>query len=87
MLLRCCRCCITTNTTYFLHFNQISNNIYNLNLFNPHTYNLRRCRYNDDDDDGAMVIVMMVMMMVMMVYRDWCYYGLRENREKEERKC
>ena len=54
MLLRCCRCCITTNTTYFLHFNQISNNIYNLNLFNPHTYNLRRrCRYNDDDgDDG-----------------------------------
>jgi len=51
MLLRCCRCCITTNTAYFLHFNQISNNIYNLNLFNPHTYNLRR-RYDNDDDGG-----------------------------------
>ena len=77
MLLRCCRCCITTNTVYFLHFNQISNNIYNLNLFNPHTYNLRRrCRYNDDDGDGA-IVMMMVMMMVMMVYRDWCYCGLR----------
>jgi len=68
MLLRCCCCCITTNTAYFLHFNQISNNIYNLNLFNPHTDNLRRRRYNDgdgdDDDDGDDDILMRLFYMI-----------------------
>ena len=82
MLLRCCRCCITTNTAYYLHFNQISNNIYNLNLFNPHPYNLRRCRYNDDDgggDDGNDLSRLVLLWITVLL--------LIENREKEERIC